>query len=43
MENGHVFGFKSSLHVLKVESFIRSVLRYTVIGHEGALLNAFIV
>ena len=41
--NGHVIGFKSSVHVLKVESLIRSVLRYTVIGHEGALLNAIIV
>ena len=43
MENGHVIGFKSSVHVLKVESLIRSVLRYTVIGREGALLNAIIV
>ena len=43
MEDGHVIGFKSSVHVLKVESLIRSVLRYTVIGHEGALLNAIIV
>ena len=43
MENGHVIGFKSSVHVLKVESLIRSILRYTVIGREGALLNAIIV
>ena len=43
MENGHVIGFKSNVHVLKVESLIRSTLRYTVIGHEGALLNAIIV
>lgn len=43
MENGHVIGFKSSVYVLKVESLIRSILRYTVIGREGALLNAIIV